>query len=201
MGTIKSGFWSLSFILSPREFTEFIEYCTSLNIDFDRENLILKYDLYYNTLIAKTLPQKLLQQGGISFVTLTSFVCMLNIGNGIGFSITPANMVHWNYNKQEVVRITDWAIRINLQKSVSINKEDEKGKYFVYEDIQAHSPLSYPLYQKLITWIKSETKLLRFTTKSGEVIKSPVRISQQVATDMNNSWTFMNFGFQMISFN
>ncbi len=202
MGTIKTGFWKMAFILTPTEFNDFIEYCLSLNIHSDRHNIHEQYKLFYNTLVARTKPSNFIKQDNISFISLTSYVSGLIPENAKGFMMNPANMVHWPYHN-EAVRISNWAVQITLQKGVSINVENSQGKYFVYEDIQLHSPQSYPLYQKLTDYIKSITKPLRFNAQGVEAIeevKPPVRISKQAADDLGDSWLFTEFKFKMKSY-
>lgn len=199
MGTIKCGFWKLDFILSPEEFNEFIEFCRMLNISPNQGDVCEQYLMFYNDLIATNQPAIFLKQDSISFVTLKGFTCGLSTSVGIGFTIGCANMVHWAYDNA-AIRINGWALSISLQKGVSVNKEDEKGKYFVYEDIQLHSPRSYPLYQQITAYIKNKTKPLRFKTNIGNEIKPSVRVSKQVASDLADSWIFKNHNFEMISF-
>ncbi|RZK57342.1 MAG: hypothetical protein EOO91_10310 [Pedobacter sp.] len=205
MGTIKNGFWKLSFILSPNEFRDFVKYCKELEIEFNDqrgEDIQVEYTKFYNSLTSDKNPKSYLKQGNISYITISSFVCSLNVKNTIGFIINPANMVHWTHYR-EAVRIQGWAVQITLQKGVSVDKEDEKGKHFIYEDIQLHSPKSYPLYLQIISYIKSITKPLRFKAHNIddiEEIKPPVRISEQVAIDLANSWIFKNYEFEMISY-
>ena len=84
-----------------------------------------------------------------------------------------------------------------------MDKEDEKGKFFIYEDIQLHSPKSYPLYQQITTYIKNQTKPLHFKAHNIddiEEVKPQVRISEQVAIDLANSWIFKNYDFKIISY-
>ncbi|REC40460.1 hypothetical protein DRF68_20085 [Candidatus Chryseobacterium massiliae] len=205
MGTIKNGFWKLSFILTPNEFRDFVKYCKELEIEFNDqrgEDIQEEYTKFYNSLISDKHPKKYLKQDSISYITINSFVCSLNVKDSIGFIISPANMVHWTHYR-EAVRIQGWAVQITLQKGVSVDKEDEKGKYFIYEDIQLHSPKSYPLYLQIISYIKNITKPLRFKIHNiddVEEIKPPVRISEQVAIDLANSWIFKNYEFEMISY-
>ncbi|GAA3769358.1 hypothetical protein [Flavobacterium ginsengiterrae] len=212
MGTIKTGFWKLAFIITPDEFKQFIEYvidlniypeyAIGLNIYRDRETIYEQYEIFYSALISKTKPSNYMKCDNISFIDLRSFVCKLRPENSIGFIINPANMVHWLYN-DGAVRISDWAVQITLQKGVSLNVENSQGKYFVYEDIKLHSPQSYPLYQKLTYYIKSITKPLRFNAQGVEAIeevKPPVRISKQAADDFGDSWLFTEFKFKMKSY-
>lgn len=199
MGTIKTGFWKLGFILSPNEFEDFIKYCISLNIKPNSNDICEQYKLFYTELTAMTQPSNYMKRDNISYIDLRAIVSGLKPENGRGFVINPATMVHWPHYKK-AVRISSWATQITLQKSISIDKEDEKGKYFEYEDINIHSPQSYPLYEQITDYIKKITKPLRFNAyvvDNVEEIKPPVRISKQVATDLANSWIFKEYEFEM----
>lgn len=202
MGTIKCGFWTLSFIASPDEFKDFIKHCEDLNIHSRDSDVCQQYQDFYNALTATTAPINLLKRDNISYINLRSFVCSLEIENATGFSIVPATMVHWIYH-DKVVRIHDWAVQICLQKAVIVDKKDEKGDCFIYEDIQLHSPTSHPLYQQATSFIKGITKPLRFTTNTvdgTDEIKPPVRISKKASVDLASSWIFKNCDFTMKSY-
>ena len=199
MGTIKTGFWKVGFILSPDEFNGLIQYCISLNIHPDNNDICEQYKLCYNELVATTRPSNYMERNNISYINLKAFIIGFKLKNGIGFVINPATMAHWPHYKK-AVRINYWAIQITLQKGISIDKEDVKGKYFVYEDINLHSPQSYPLYQHLTAYIKNITKPLRFNAyvvNDFDEIKPPVRISKQAAIDLSNSWIFKEYEFKM----
>lgn len=199
MGTIKCGFWKLGFILSPDEFNGLIQYCISLDINPDTNDICEQYRLFYNELVAKTQPSNYMERDNISYINLKALISGLKIKNGIGFVINPATMVHWPHYKK-AVRINFWATQITLQKGISIDKEDEKGKYFVYEDINLHSPESYPLYLQIIAYIKNITKPLRFNAyvvDDVDEIKPPIRISKQATLDLSNSWIFKEYEFKI----
>lgn len=194
----------LGFILGPEEFKGFIEYCKGLSTrpDRDEDELYEQYESFYTGLVATTPPSNYLKRDNISHISLRSFVCGLTPENATGFVINPANMVHWPHYRK-AVRISGWAVQITLQKGVSVDKEDEKGKYFIYEDIQLHSPQSYPLFQQITAYIRSITKPLRFdacVVNDVDEIKPPVRISKQVAADLANSWIFKEYEFKIRSY-
>ncbi|WP_289057776.1 hypothetical protein [uncultured Flavobacterium sp.] len=199
MGTIRTGYWSMAFILTPIEFKGFIEYSLSLNIHPDRANIDEQYELFYNELVAKTKPLIFKKRDDITFITLRSYVSGLVPKNAVGFMINPFNMIHWPHYK-EAVRISNWAVQITLPKGISEDKQDEKDKHFIYKDIQFHSPQSYPLYKQLTAYIKNITKPLRLNAQSingYKEIKTPVRISKQAAADLADSWIFNEYEFKI----
>ena len=203
MGTIKCGFWKLGFILSPKEFGDLVKYCEELEVRFSdqrNEDVVGEYQKFYNSLTSEEPPKNYTKQGNISFININGFVCNLIFGENVGFGMNPATMGHWPHYK-EVVRIYFWAVQITLQKSVSVDINN--GKHFIYEDIQLHSPNSYPQYQNISSYIKGMTKPLRFkayTIDGVEEVKPSVRITEQVANDLANSWIFKNFEFKMMSY-
>lgn len=211
MGTIKNGFWKLAFIISPNEFKQLIEFGASLGLAPHKksaEQTIDDYQIYYNGLIATTPPTNYMQRDTISYISLCSFVGNLHSENMIGFGMNPANMVHWPCY-HEAVRINGWAVQITLQKGVAVTVDKDytpnpTGKYFIYEDINLHSPQSYPLYQQVTGFIKGITKPLRFSAHAIdtiEEIKPPVRISKKAAEDLANSWIFKKYEFEIHSYN
>lgn len=92
------------------------------------------------------------------------------------------------------------SIVLSLPKGFQINVENENGKYYIYEDIREHLPLTYAFYEEVASEIKKMTKLLRFsvsTTDNVQEQKPSVRISQQAAMDMRSSWIFNKYALVM----
>lgn len=81
-----------------------------------------------------------------------------------------------------------------------IDKEDEQGKYYVYEDIRDHRPLTYKFFEEVTGYIKKRTKPLRFSALDPEAMKEQkpsVRISRDAMQDMSASWIFAKYGLQI----
>jgi len=75
--------------------------------------------------------------------------------------------------------------------------EDEKGKYYTYEDIRDYKPLTYTFFDELTRSIKKMTKPLRFSAHDAEAMKEQkpsVRISHDAIHDLNKSWIFNKYG-------
>ncbi len=71
-------------------------------------------------------------------------------------------------------------ILISFPKGFQINLEDEKGKYYIYEDIRDYKPLSYTFFNEITDSIKKMTKPLRFSAHDADAMKEQkpsVRIS------------------------
>ena len=54
-------------------------------------------------------------------------------------------------------------ILLSFPKGFQIDLEDEKGKYYIYEDIRDHKPLTYAFFDEIRDSIKKMTKPLRFS--------------------------------------
>jgi hypothetical protein len=94
-------------------------------------------------------------------------------------------------------------LRIAFPKARAVNYEDEKGKYFLYEDINKYEPEMYPIFETLSKHVKQLTKPFRFEGLLYDKIeekKTPVRISQQAAEDFCKSWLFKDYQLEMKSF-
>ncbi|MGN7414622.1 hypothetical protein [Paenibacillus sp. SAF-068] len=88
-------------------------------------------------------------------------------------------------------------IMLSLPKGVQVNLEDEKGKYYIYEDIRDHQPLTYALFNEIRDSIKKMTKPLRFSAHDADAMKEQkpsVRISQDAMHDLSQSWIFNKYG-------
>ena len=80
--------------------------------------------------------------------------------------------------------------------------EDEKGKYYIYEDIREHQPLTYTFFNEVASNIKKITTPLRFFAHAADALqeqKPPVRISKNAINDIMNSWIFKKYKLVMTS--
>ncbi|RAW16161.1 hypothetical protein DC345_11850 [Paenibacillus taichungensis] len=92
------------------------------------------------------------------------------------------------------------SILLSFPKGLAIHMEDEKGEYYIYEDIQDHHPLTYTLFHEVADEIKKITKLLRFFVPAPEGLheqKTSVRMSKEAAEDMRQSWIFNTYSLVM----
>ncbi|PAD30549.1 hypothetical protein [Paenibacillus sp. 7523-1] len=89
------------------------------------------------------------------------------------------------------------SIMLSLPKGFQLHLEDEKGKYYVYEDIREHLPLTHAFYEEVGKYIKKNTKLLCFSVGSStddvQELKPSVRVSRDAAADLANSWILTTY--------
>ncbi|MBH5319391.1 hypothetical protein I6N90_16455 [Paenibacillus sp. GSMTC-2017] len=88
-------------------------------------------------------------------------------------------------------------ILLSFPKGFQIDLEDEKGKYYIYEDIQDHKLLTYTFFNEITNSIKKMTKPLRFSAHDANAMKEQkpsVRISYDAIRDLNKSWIFSRYG-------
>lgn len=88
-------------------------------------------------------------------------------------------------------------IMLSFPKGYQIDLEDEKGKYYIYEDIRTHKPLTYTFFEEITGRIKKMTKPLRFAALNSEAMKEQkpsVRISRDAVQDMSKSWISNKYG-------
>lgn len=89
------------------------------------------------------------------------------------------------------------SILLSFPKGFRIDGEDEKGKYYRYEDIREHLPLTYTLFEEITGLIKKMTKPLRFSALDPEDMqeqKPSVRISHDAIQDLRKSWIVHKYG-------
>lgn len=124
-------------------------------------------------------------------------------------SFTAGNESSGFFVRNESIRfpyLRQWAedelpyLMLSLPKGFQIDLEDEKGKYYIYEDIREHQPLTYTFYDEVANDIKKITKSLRFLAHAANALqeqKPPVRISEDAMNDMMNSWIFKKYKLVM----
>ncbi|MBP1996806.1 hypothetical protein [Paenibacillus eucommiae] len=203
MGTIKTGFWKINFILTPIEFKELLNSCVQKGMAFHlrtyghpEHTVVQVIDTYMNAYQFLTSSEKP-PQTSLALPYSMSFPKPF-----IGFSLN-TDRLRFPYDRQ-------WAdaeipfVQLTYQKGFSIDLEDEKGKYFIYEDIREHQPTIYPIFENLASEIKRITKPLRFEARGidgYEQLKPPIRISEQAAHEVKEGWLFKAYQLQMKSYN
>ena len=205
MGTIKSAFWTTNFIISPSEFETLVRLCYENGIEFhetsygnpkhDMKTVCDKWKRIYEWHIAKTKPE-----GWAGSIAYALHFSMTN-GKKTGFSLLPREFQFPYYRKWAEVEIR--YLILSCSKGFQVDKVDEKGTYFVYEDINLHKPELYPKYEKISNYVKGITKPFRFKTwivDSLEEFKPPVRISESAANDISKGWIFKEYQLEMLSF-
>ncbi|WP_260871128.1 hypothetical protein [Paenibacillus xylanexedens] len=88
-------------------------------------------------------------------------------------------------------------ILLSFPKGFQIDMQDEQGKYYIYEDIRDHKPLTYAFFDEMKGSIKKITKPLRFSAHDADAMKEQkpsVRISHDAMNDLSESWIFIKYG-------
>jgi len=203
MGTIKCGFWQTKFIIAPNEFSNFLQLCNEYKFEFfvpsyghphnTISEVLQKYTIIYEKYTAIERPE-----------VFHSFCYSMEIQfekYRSGFHLLYDGIQFYKNNVLANDKIP--FLNISFPKGYAVDYEDEKGKYFVYEDINKHEPEMYPIFDTLSKYIKQFTKPFRFEILQCDKIeeqKPSVRISQQAAEDFAQSWTFRDNQLKMKSF-
>jgi hypothetical protein len=203
MGTIKCGFWTFKFIITPNEFETFLNECDAYNIKFilpvygypqhNKKQVLDNYEKFYIS-FAHTAKQQ-----------YSSFVYEMHIQgkNGLtSFHIRNEDIM-FLFNHRQWAKDKIYYLMMSYPKSYAVTCEDDK-EHFIYEDILKREPDIYPIFLKLTNSIKSFTKPFRFINKSNETIQeikpSGVRISENAANSLSLSFIFTQYNLKMKSF-
>jgi len=205
MGTIKAGFWNTNFIISPNEFEALVQFCCKNGLEFyensygspkhDTKTVCDKWKRIYNWLSAETKPE-----GWSGSIAYSHSFYMTN-GNKTGFSLLLREIQFQYYEKWVEEKIN--YLMLSCCKGFQVDKVDEKGAYFVYEDINLHEPELYPKYEKIANYVKGITKPFRFKMLIDNIFeefKPPVGISENAANDISKGWSFKEYQLEMLSF-
>ncbi|KOR76010.1 hypothetical protein [Paenibacillus solani] len=196
-----SGFYKLRFFITPEEFRSVLELFEHKDTQFrltngdrtrhDMSQVIEAYQAYYRYF---TTGEK--REGVRPFFVYSIPVTLQQEDSGF---FARNEGVQFPYYGQ-------WAedelpcILLSFPKGLQIEMEDEQGKYYVYEDIRDHRPLTYKLFEDITGYIKKRTKPLRFSALDPEAMneqKPSVRISRDAKQDMSESWIFAKYGLQI----
>jgi hypothetical protein len=197
-----SGFYKLKFLITPMEFKNVLKLFEQQQVQFsqtnyaqtkhDQRQVYEAYVKFYQYFIAQEKPDY-----HPFFVYSISFAA----GNESSGFFVRNESIGFPFLEQ-------WAedelpyIMLSLPKGFQIDLEDETGKYYIYEDIREHQPLTYTFFNEVANDIKKITKPLRFMAHGADGLqeqKPPVRISKNVINDMMNSWLFKKYKLVMTS--
>ncbi|RXZ83773.1 hypothetical protein EBB07_05160 [Paenibacillaceae bacterium] len=197
-----SGFYKLKFFITPEEFNGVLKRFEHKQAQFNRtDHAATKHD--YNQVYEayKTFYQYFIAQEKPDYHPFFVYSISFTTGDeSAGFFVRNEG-ISFPYHQQ-------WAedelpyVMLSLPKGTQINLEDEKGKYYIYEDIREHRPLTYTFFDEVANDIKKITKPLRFSVPAADVLqeqKPPVRISKNAVNDMINSWIFKQYRLVMNS--
>ena len=181
MGTMKCGFWTTKFIITPNEFCDFLQLCDGYKFKFfvpsygnpqhTISEVLREYTMFYERYTAVKKPEKAIRS--VAYTMVVEFEKYKSsfqlLSDGIHF-----------YKNNVLAEDKIPCLRIAYPKGYTVNYEDEKGKYFVYEDIQKFEPEMYPIFETLSKHVKQYTKPFRFGILQYEKMeeqKTAVRIT------------------------
>ncbi len=193
-----SGFYKLRFFIRPEEFEGVLKRFEHKQAQFhlinyaqtehDLKQVYEAYQTFYHYFTA----EKKRNEGPPFFV--------------YSISVTSDNESSGFFARNESVYFPyygHWAedelpcILLSFPKGFQIDLEDEKGKYYIYEDIRDHKPLTYTFFDEITGAIKKMTKPLRFSAHDADAMKEQkpsVRISHGAIHDLSKSWIFNKYG-------
>lgn len=193
-----SGFYKLRFFITPEEFKSLLQLLEHRQAQFYRTNaartehdynqVYEEYQTFYQYFVAGEKRDDI----------HPFFVYSISIASdqeSSGFFVRNEG-VSFPYHGQ-------WAedelpcILLSFPKGFQVNLEDEKGKYYIYEDIRDHKPLTYAFFDEIRDSIKKMTKPLRFSALDADAMKEQkpsVRISHDAMHGLSQSWVFSKYG-------
>jgi len=198
-----SGFYKLKFFITPEEFKSLLALFEQKQVQlirpnhaqtmYDFDQVYQAYSRFYQSYTAREEENR--EESPPHFVY--SILSMLDQGKS-GFFLKNEGISFLYFGQWAEDELP--SILVSFPKGLAIHKEDEKGKYYIYEDIREHQPLTYGLYHEVANEIKKITKLLRFSVPTPEGLheqKTSVRISKEAAEDMRRSWIFNTYSLVM----
>lgn len=192
-----SGFYKLKFFITPEEFQSVLQRFGQGQAQFHQTNydrtkhnqsqVQEAYTTFYQYFTAAKKPD---------YFPFFVYSISLTVGNESSGFFVRNEGISFPYNEQ-------WAedelpsVMLSFPKGLQIDLEDERGKYYIYEDIREHGPSTYALFEEITAEMKKMTKPLRFSVPAGDMQqeqKPSVRISKNAMSDMANSWIFRKYG-------
>lgn len=196
-----SGFYKIKFWITPEELSEIFELfkhqeatfvlSNHAQTSYDKHQVLQSYERFYDYYVATEKASDYFPHFVYSIVlTLDQEVTGFFIKNeGIQFPH------HEQWAADELPCIT-----ISLPKDIRIHVESDEGEDYTYEDIRAHRPFTYHLYNEVVREIKTITKLLRFSVNEPDGLrmqKPSVRISKKAAEQIRKGWIFAKYELEM----
>ncbi|MFF2480925.1 hypothetical protein [Paenibacillus sp. NPDC058071] len=188
-----SGFYKLKFFITPEEFKSVLKLFEQNQAQFNRTNydrtkhdqnqVYEAYKTYYQYFTMQEKPDyHPFFVYSITFAAANESSGLFARNEGISFP----HLGQWAEDELPCVMIS-------LPKGFQINLEDEKGKYYIYEDIREHLPQTYAFFDEVTNDMKKITKPFRFSAYATDADtlqeqKPAVRISKNAVNDMMNSW-------------
>ncbi|URN93338.1 MAG: hypothetical protein NAG76_16070 [Candidatus Pristimantibacillus lignocellulolyticus] len=193
-----SGFYKIKFFIRPEEFKNVLKLLEYKQAQFHltnyaqtEHNLNQVYEAYRTFYHYYAAEEK--RNDGPPFFVYSISVASDNESSGF---FARNEGIHFPYCGQ-------WAedelpcILLSFPKGFQIDLVDDKGKYYIYENIRDHKPLTYTFLNEITGFIKKMTKPLRFSAHDAEAMKEQkpsVRISPDAIHDLRKSWIFSKYG-------
>ncbi|MCQ6563474.1 hypothetical protein [Paenibacillus mendelii] len=192
-----SGFYKLKFFITPEEFKGVLKLFEHKQVQFHLTNYAqTKHDLNQVYEAYQTFYQYFTRQEKPEYHPFFVYSISVTSDQESSGFFARNEGVSFPYGGQ-------WAedelpcILLSFPKGLQINLEDDKGKYYIYEDIREHQPLTYTFFEEITGYIKKITKPLRFSALDADAMKEQkpsVRISRDAIQDMSISWIFNTYG-------
>ena len=193
-----AGHYSLKFFVTPDEFCDIAKLFEAKQAQFrestlaatvhDFEDVCRGYRKFYDYFVAKGKPS-----GFASFVYAIDF--SLDSGGNSGF-FARHELINWIYNGKWPEDELNF-IRIFFPKGFQVDLEDEKGKYYIYEDIREHRPMTHAFWQEVTGYTKSITRPFKFFVPTIDSFKeekpASARISNKALSELSEGWYFKKY--------
>ncbi|MCL2637271.1 MAG: hypothetical protein FWD48_02770 [Oscillospiraceae bacterium] len=192
------GHYTLKFFVTPDEFADIYKFLELKQAAFRLSTLaaeihgfaqvLERYTKFYNYFAAEEKPD-----GFASFIYAIDFTLGSEKPDLFFVRNEPINWIYQNKWPEDDIQFP----RIMFTKGFQINLGDEKGKYYIYEDIREHQPLSYAFWKEVTDYIKSITKPFRFFVPTADSFKeekpASARISERALSEINKGWYFKKY--------
>jgi len=181
MGTIKCGFWTSRFIVTPDEFANFADLVLAEGFAFQERDIKSQYEAFYKKRMDTKQYHKVIP-GVHATIQKPDF--------NSSFHISTAQQ--WRFYYTDGTSALDSAfLQISSPKQYSVSCDD--GVHFTYEDILEREPLAKSYFDAFTKPIKSITRPLY---QFGKPMYS-VRISEQAYIDLQESAFYKNMSGEL----
>lgn len=186
MGTIKCGFWTKRFLVSPEEFAGWVDLCQDEGFSFEDRNgpadVKARYHVFYQKRMDRAQYQALIP-GVAASLSRNGFQSGYHLVSG-----------QWRFSFTDGTNpLADIFIQLSTPKAYAVDCED--GIHFTYEDILQKEPLAKEYFDRFTQPIQTITKPLY---QFGKPMHG-VRISKQAYGDLLESAFYKNMREEIIS--
>lgn len=186
MGTIKCGFWTKRFLLSPEEFSDWVDLCEEEGFFFENRNGRVDVKIQYEVFYQKRMDREqfhLRIPGVAASLSRDGFQSGYHVASG-----------QWRfYFNDRTSPLADIFIQFSTPKAYAVKCDDDI--HFTYEDILRQEPLAKSYFDQFTQPIQAITKPLY---QFGKPMYA-VRISKQAYADLLESAFYQNMQEGMTS--